>query len=537
VNRPLPVILAIFSALYASRLVNASELGERFERAEEWIPRWGPLVAALLTFAAVWWTWGFVHPLPTTFDEMSALLQAEIFSHLHWAAPSPAFPEFFEQPQVLVVPVVASKFPPGHALLLALGTLLRFPPLVPLLVAGATAALLVVVVARVANPWAAVVAWIAWLTTPIVMRFQAGYFAETTATLAVVAGWWCTVEWRDSRKWYWAAGAAAAFAWCGITEATIAVAFAILPALVIVVESIRGRHWVSLAAAPAVALVVLALLPLWSVQTTGRASVSPTQQYRQDYFPFDRPGFSVSTEPPRRQLTPVLEGLRDDLLARQELQQTDRLGRTVMARLAALVSDLWRAPQLVMLPFFLVGLLAMNRAMQLGLASALLLIVGRIAFPQVPDWTLPYLPIALVVAPITAWGVWRVLQWVAKGVIVRLHVDRRPRLGSLLVALVLAFFAVPSLSGWRTRHQQGATVRTAFDDAVAQLPSTKSIIFVRYTPQRRQHFGFVSNYPDLQKAPIWVVHDLGARNHELTATAQDRTAYIFDERTMEFRRY
>jgi hypothetical protein len=537
VNRLLPVVLAVFSALYASRVVNASELGDRYDRAEEWIPRWGPLVAAVLTIAAIWWTWGFLHPQPTTFDGTSYLLQAQIFSGLHWTAPSPPLPEFFEQPQVLVVPVVASKFLPGHALVLAIGALLRFPPLVPLLVAGCTAALLVAVVARIANPWIAIVTWIAWLTTPVVLRFQPSYSAETTATLAIVAGWWCTIEWRERKKWYWAAAAGAAFAWCGITDAVMAAAFGILPAAFIVVKAIRRARWSSVGALVVAAALVLAIIPLWSVQTTGRASVTPTAEYRQDYFPFARPGFSISSEAPRRPLTPVLEGLRDDLLARQEAQQPNRIGRTVTDRLVALVRDLWRAPQLVMLPFFIVGLFVMNRAMQLGLVSSLLLILGRIPFPQDPESTLPYLPVALVVAAITACGVWRVLLWVAKAVIVRLHVERRPKLGSALVALVLAFFAVPTLSGWRTRHLQDATERTAFDDAVAQLPSSKSIIFVTYTPQRRQHFGFVRNHPDLQKAPIWVVHDLGNRNRELTAMAQDRTAYIFDERTMEFRRY
>jgi len=538
VNRLLPVVLAIVSALWASRVVNASELGERYERAESWIRRWAPAIAGVLTVTAVWWTWGFLHPLGTTLDESSYLLQAQIFSGFHWAAPSPVIPEFFEQPQVLVVPAVASRFPPGHALLLAIGSLLRFPPLVPLLVAGCTAALLVAIVARVANPWVAVVAWIAWLTTPLVLRFQAGYFATSTATLAVLASWWCLLEWREERTWPWSAACAAALAWCGITDPAMAVAFALPVAVVMVMDVVRKRRrWPSIAAAVLAAALILAIVPLWNAQTTGNKAMTATELYRRQYFPFDRPGFSVAGGAPQRTLTPVLEGLREELLSRQEAQQPHRLARTVFDRLAAIVRDLWRPPQLVMLPFFIIGLLAMNRAMQLGLVSGGLLILARLPFAQDPESTLPYLPLPIVVAGITACGVWRTLGWIARGVVVRLHVDRRPKLGSLLVALVLGFFAVPSLSGWRLRHQQASTVREAFEDAVAQLPSSKSIIFVRYTPQRRQHIGLVFNYPDLQKQPIWVVHDLGERNHELTALAQDRTAYLFDERTMEFRRY
>lgn len=536
-NRLLPVVLAIVSALWASRVVNASELGERYETAESWIRRWVPALAGVLTIAAIWWTWGFVQPVPTTYDETSFLLQADIFAHFRWTAPTPAIPEFFEQPQVLVVPAVASRFPPGHPLVLAVGSLLRFPALAPLLVAGCTAALLVAVVARIANPWIAVVAWLVWLTTPLVLRFQPGYFAEATATLAVMVAWWCALEWRESRSWYWAAATAGALAWCGITDAAMAAAFALPIAVLIVLDVVRGRLWVSLLAALLATAAVLAIVPLRNAATTGAASVTPAELYRRDYFPFDAPGFSVGSGAPQRGLTPVLEGMRDELLARHEAQQPHRLARTVYDRLAAVTADLWRGPQLVLLVFFIIGLLAMNRAMQVGLASVVLLLLARLPYAQDPRWTLPYLPVATVVAAITACGVWRTLVAVANGVIVRLHAERRPKLGSALVALVLAFFAIPSFSAWRLRHQQTTTERTAFEDAVAQLPSSKSIIFVRYTPQRRQHLGFVFNYPDLQKQPIWVVHDLGERNRELMAMAQDRTAYVFDERTMEFRRY
>src|SRR5205814_8485688 len=83
---------------------------------------------------------------------------------------------------------------------LALGALLRFPPLIPLLITGATAALLMMVATRVTNPWTALLAWIVWLTTPLVLRFQPSFFSETTSTALVLAAWWCLLEWRETRK-------------------------------------------------------------------------------------------------------------------------------------------------------------------------------------------------------------------------------------------------------------------------------------------------------------------------------------------------
>lgn len=535
-TRLLPPLLAVLAAIWASRVVNPAELGKRIERMEGGIRRVGPWLAAVFTVAAVWWTWGHLQPIPTTHDESSYLLQARIFAHGAWTAASPPIPEFFEQPQVLVVPAVASKFPPGHALLLALGAIVQFPPLVPLLVAACTAALIIVVGSRIANPWIAMLAWVIWLATPLVMRFQGSYFAEGTATLMVLATWWCFLEWRDTRRWPWVLGLALAAGWGAITDAATTVAFGLPLLIVFLVDAFRARTWLAPVILIPVVALVLGIIPLWSAQTTGDKALTPTALYARDYVPFDKMGFTIDGGAPNRTLTPVMLSLRDELLQQHEAQQPNRLPMTFARRLAAIAGDLWQGAQLILIPFFAIGLASMNTPMRVGLVSALLLIVGRIFWAQDPTWTLPYLSIAPVIAGITACGIWRVLVWASSGLIVRLHIDRRPKMGSALVALVLAFFAVPTFGAWRIRNHQANAMREAFDDAMKQLPSSKSIVFLRYAP-RRQHMSLVFNYPDPQREPVWVVHDLGERNRELLALAQDRTAYVFDERTMEFRRF
>ena len=67
-----------------------------------------PLVLGLVFGAAVWWSWGQVHPSGLLHDELAYVLQARLFSHLRWTAPAPPMAEFFAQPHVLVDPVVAS---------------------------------------------------------------------------------------------------------------------------------------------------------------------------------------------------------------------------------------------------------------------------------------------------------------------------------------------------------------------------------------------------------------------------------------------
>jgi hypothetical protein len=231
-----------------------------------------------------------------------------------------------------------------------------------------------------------------------------------------------------------------------------------------------------------------------------------------------------------------VQSLSEDLLASQLRQHVENLPRTFGERFWNVARDLWRGTQLVLLPFFLVGLWAMGRELRFGLIGAVLLLFAYLPYAHDPSWTLDYLEIAPVVAMITACGIWRALVAMVRGVVIQLHIDRRPKLGSSLVALVLCVFALPTLSQWRQQHKRSSSVTDAFAAAMKELPSRKSIVFIRYA-QRPHHLGLVSNYPNLGNAPVWVVHDLGDRNKELLQLAEDRTAFVFDEEAMSFRSY
>src|SRR5207302_4439169 len=170
-------------------------------------------------------------------------------------------------------------------------------------------------------------------------------------------------------------------------------------------------------------LVVLAIVPLWSAQTTGDRNVSPLQVYAADYLPFDKPGFTPDSTPPRRALSPVVQSLYDDFLAHHQEQRLENLPRTFGARSWNLSLDLWRGTQLVLLPFFLMGLWTMGRELRFGLISAVLVFLAYVPYAYDAPWTMYYLEITPAIAAITAWGIWRALVAMVRGVVIQLPID------------------------------------------------------------------------------------------------------------------
>lgn len=530
----------LLAAFWAARIVNPSELDTRYERWESWLKRVGPLAAALISMLVVWWTWSAWQPLPVVHDEGSYLLQAQIFARFRWTVPSPGVPEFFEQPHVLVVPAVASKYPPGYALLLAIGALLRANALVPLLLTGVTAALLMMVTTRVTNAWVGLLTWLVWLTTPLVLRFQPGFFSETTTTALMLASWWCLLEWRETRRRRWLLLLALACGWGAITRPVTQLALTLPIAFVViwdVAHTRKLRPVLDLGLAVLVGALPLLLLPLWSARTTGDWRVTPTALYAREYLPFDKVGFTPDSTAPTRALSPVVKSLYDDFLAHHQRQTLADLPRTLGERSWSLARDLWFGTQLVLLPLFILGVVTMSRELRFALISAALVFLAYLPYAHDAPWTLYYLEVAPAVAATTACGVWRVLVWLTSRVPIQLNVTRRPKLGTALVSLVLALFGIPTLLFWRAQHKEISSTRMGFEQAVAQLPAAKTIIFIRYA-DRPHHVSLVSNHANPETAPTWVVHDLGPeRNGELVRQHLDRAAFIFDEARVEFRRF
>lgn len=491
-------------------------------RLERLLRQWGPLGAGLISSLVIWWTWGEIEPVPVIQDEASYVLQAEIFASGRWTVPAPPIPEFFEQPHVQVVPAVASKYPPGHALLLTLGALVGLPALVPVLLTGITAALLFALAARVANPWVALVAWPTWLFAPIVLRFQPTYMSEVTTTALVLASWWALLSWRETPRLRWLLTLALCVGWGAITRPLTMLVVAIPIGVVVVMDVARDRRWRDLGLAVATGVAVLAILPLWSARTTGSWRVTPIEKYRLDYLPFDKIGFTPDSTAPRRRdaMTPVLTATYDYFLAARKEQTLEALPLTAGRRAFALLLELFADARLPLLIFAGLGLLHSTPPLRFAAASALLLFLAYLPYAHWPVWTIYYLEAAPVLSGLTAVGVWAAAR--------RLAAARDAAL-ACTAAGAITLAGVFAVVEWRTAHLESPTVRTIREvsAAVPRLPAP-GILFVRYSPRLEHNPALVRNSAHLEREAIWIVHDLGPRNDELRRAAPERASHALD---------
>lgn len=487
-----------------------------------WLRRYGAVVAAVITPLVIWSAWGQARPIPIVHDEASYVLQAEIFASGRWTVPSPPIPEFFEQPHVQVVPAVASKYPPGHALALTPGTLVGFPALLPLLLSGATAALLFALVTRVSSPWAALVAWPTWLFAPLVLRFQPSYLSEVTTTFLVLASWWSLLSWRETRKRAWLLTLALCVGWGAITRPLTMLAFAIPIGVVVVADVVRGKRWSDLALALTVGIAVLSILPLWSARTTGSWRVTPVGKYRLDYLPFDKIGFRADTTPPRRHaaMSRVLDETYTLFLEIRKQQTLEALPRTFAERALTVVKHVFGGARLPLLVLAVAGLFYATPPFRFAAAGALLLFLFHLPYAHAPQWTVYYLEAVPVAAALTGIG--------ALGIARRLG-DARIAASTTVVSTLIVMAGALGVMFVRQQRLDAPSMRFQRDiDAVLPRLPSPGILFVRYSPRLAQNFAIVRNSAHLAGEPMWIVHDLGPRNDELRRLAPERATHSLD---------
>lgn len=488
---------------------------------------WRPVLAAgVLAAIAVFVVWGSLRPVPVMHDEWAYWLQADQYAHLHWKVPSPPAPEFFEQLYVLVTPVFAAKYPPGYAMMIAPGFALGVPALMPLLIAGATGALVFALARRVAGNLAGALTWVLWLGTFGNLRFRAAYFSETTTSLCWLVAWWALLEWRTTLRTRWMVVLALSIAWGAITRPATMFVFAIPVGVVVIRDTVRTKRWRELAVGLAAGTLVLGILPLWNAGTTGDWKTTPLALYTKQYLPFDVPGYTVDDTKPQRALPPEMERVRSFLRDTKASQVAAPVWVTAFERCGLLLRDTFGGWRLPFALAFLFGLWALGAAGWFALGSSALLIVAYLSQAHTADWVVYYLETIPVLAFTAAAGVARAVRSVAPASV--------PRWLAPAVALACAALLASDVATARATLGRISAEPRLFREEVARLPKKPNVVFVRYSPRRNMHIALVENRGMLRDAESWIVHDRGPDDLRLYAAAGGRTAYVFDESSGRF---
>lgn len=164
----------VFASLVLPRAVQADP-GERAPRRASALA-----AAALSVLLPLATSHAFLDGEPLTNDGVSYRFQAEVFAQGELARPTGTLGDFFPARQVLPGARATSKYPPGHALLLAPGTALGFPRLVPFLLLG-LATYLVFGIARMLGARAPdLAAWV-FALSPMVIGIESTWLSHGTS--------------------------------------------------------------------------------------------------------------------------------------------------------------------------------------------------------------------------------------------------------------------------------------------------------------------------------------------------------------------
>jgi hypothetical protein len=493
--------------------------------------RWAAPGLGLVTGLYYWWAWGStLRALPVVQDEAAYLLQAKIFASGHWTAPPPPLPAFFEQFHVLLTPVVAAKFPPGHSLALVPGVLLGLPGLMPVLLSALAGALVFVLARRVADAGVGLLTWAIWLGCSGNLGWRPGYYSEVTTSALGLMAWWALLRWREGRGRGWLLVVAGCIGWAADTRPLTALVFAVPVAYVVLKEVGRRRSWGELALGMLAGTLVLGLTPLWSAETTGSWRRSPRAVYTAAYMPWDRLGFGLDTTPATRPLPPELSALAGYFEDIHEGYTPAAAPAALLERARSVAASAWSGWRLPLALFALAGVFFLPPAGLVALATLLLQLEAHAVYAHKATWAVYYLEVLPVAAFLSALG----LSGLARRA---LRDDPRvaasPARRSVVLAgvLALAMVALSIGDGARARRERLRETRgpLALRQALATIPEPRAMVFLRFSLRFDPYFNLVSNEPFPDRQRIWVVHDLGSRNAELVRAAPDRAPYLFDE--------
>lgn len=530
--------------------------------------RWSRVVESLLTGRAIvvligiasavlsLWVWGSLAGTPVIQDESAYLLQAQLFAHFRWTGIAPPIPEFFEQLHVLVDRGLASKYPPGNSLVLALGAVVGLPALPIVIMTACSSALIFVLARRIAGGAVALLTWVVWESSFPMIYYHANYMSEGVTSLSWLVTWWGLARWREGAGRRWLAISGVAIAWCLITRPLTGVALGAVALAVVLWRCRTTGAWRDLAHAMPWALVVLAILPLWNWRTTGDFRVMPLTEYTQLYAPFDKPGLGAKlSEGPSARLPFDLARIQQAFFQEHARHTLRALPHIAWERVMMLDRDEWYEWRGGLRLFALVGVFALSLEGWILFAAFALQFIVYLAYAHPPWWTIYYVEGMPLLAFVTALGIQRITSivtapaWRAKhswrlaGLPQRIRESAASSGDRSFASALLGIALCGVVASIVVARQVKSTVREdhayydRFMGLVRQIPDRRALVFIRYDEKHHlDGLSLVRNSSDIGSAQVWTVYDRGADNTRLLAAAPGRTPYLFDEGSWTMRR-
>jgi hypothetical protein len=488
------------------------------------------VMVGILTALHTWVTWGSLQPRPVVSDEISYLLQARIFASGHWVAPSPPSEPAFQQLHVIVSPVLASKYPPGHSLLLAVGALVNAPWLVPVVLAGVSGGVLYLLLAECGSTFAALCGWAYWLGDPLALRFRPAYYSENTSGLTWLLAWWLLVQWRKSSKRHYLVWLSIVVGWCAITRPLTAVALALPLAIWLVNPLARARAWKDAVWAGVAGVCILAILGVANYATTGNPFKTTFSLYADQYLPVDRLGFRIDSTPPRFRLAPPAATSYEEIRSVHVGHIPRRLPTVAATILRELAVAEWGGWRVVMIPLVAIGLWQLSFVAWLAIANAVVLFLLYLCWAHYSHWTIYYFE----GLPIFAFTIANGLRVLGE------HV-RRTRLTVATASAAAALYVagiVETTASWRAAHVAIARPMDTFEDELRQVPFARSVVFVRYDTSQHGQPALAINSPTLQEDARWIVNSWGpTEDLKLLGASGERVPLLFDVKTLTLGTY
>ena len=488
-------------------------------------PSWAlPALAAIVAAGLIAWVWGGLDAPAIVHDESAYLLQAGLFARGRWALPAPVMPAAFAQAAVLVTPVLTAKMPPGHSLILTPGIWAGAPGLIPILLGGTTAALIVILARRVAGSGVALLTVALWLTQAGQWRWRTSYLSETTTAMLWLLGWLALLRWRETRRTSWLLLLASVAGLGAITRPLTMLAWAIPMGVLVLRDTIRSRRWKPLFAAAAVGIGWLLILPIQNHATLGQWSASPLTLYTKQYLPFDRLGFGFDSTPPLLELPADLTPAMDRFAALHAGHTLTDVPRTLLDRLNLLFKQITGQWRLLWLPALVIGLVLLPAAGRFGLATVGLLYLLYLLYAHESYWTAYYYESTPVIALVIAIGLGWMLRKAAR--------DKKPiAVGALAAVAILVVGFQDIASAHTIRINEQRPVRE-FEERIRRATHGPVLVLVHPDPDADQHLSLIRNSPDPARERVLVARDLGEPGNRLLAGAYpDRAVFVWDQRT------